>query len=63
MFNLFSGGDTTGALWRVKHGHKTEIAAGRLDTPGGVAVDRRGTIYVTNLSTSVGGGEVLRIRR
>lgn len=63
VFNLFSGGDTTGALWRVRHGHKTEIAAGSLDTPGGVAVDRRGTIYVTNLSTSIGGGEVLRIRR
>ena len=63
VFNLFSGGDTTGALWRVKRGHKTEIAAGSLDTPGGVAVSRNGTIYVTNLSVSVGGGEVLRIRR
>jgi hypothetical protein len=63
VFNLFSGGDTTGALWRVKHGHKTEIAAGSLHAPGGVAVDRHGTIYVTNLSVAVGGGEVLRIRR
>ena len=31
VFNLFTGGDTTGALWRVKRGHKTEIAAGSLD--------------------------------
>ncbi len=63
VFNLFSGGDTTGALWRVKHGHKTEIAEGRLTAPGGVAVSRSGTIYVTNFSVSVGGGEVLKIRR
>ena len=63
VFNLFTGGDITGALWRVHHGHKTEIAAGRLTAPGGVAVSRNGTIYVTNFSVSVGGGEVLKIRR
>jgi hypothetical protein len=63
VFNLFTGGDITGALWRVRHGHKTEIAAGQLKAPGGVAVSRHGTIYVTNFSVSVGGGEVLKIRR
>lgn len=63
VLNLFLGGDTTGALIRVHHGHKSEIAAGRLTAPGGVAVSRHGTIYVTNFSVSVGGGEVLRIRR
>ncbi len=63
VFNLFIGGDTTGALWRVKRGHKTEIAEGRLTAPGGVEVSRHGTIYVTNFSVSVGGGEVLKIRR
>lgn len=63
VLNLFIGGDTTGALWRVKRGHKTEIAQGRLTAPGGVAVGRHGTIYVTNFSVSVGGGEVLKIRR
>jgi hypothetical protein len=61
--NLFLGGDVTGALWRVRHHHKTEIAPGRLTLPGGVAVSKHGTIYVTNFSVSVGGGEVLRIRR
>ncbi len=61
--NLFLGGDVTGALWRVRHHHKTEIAPGRLTTPGGVTVNKHGTIYVTNFSVSVGGGEVLRIRR
>jgi hypothetical protein len=64
VLNLFiPGGDTTGALWRVRKGVKTEIVPGRLDAPGGVAVARDGTIYVTNKSTTVGGGEVLRIRR
>jgi hypothetical protein len=62
VFNLFTGGDITGALWRVRHGHKTEIASGQLTAPGGVAVSRHGTIYVTNRSVAVGGGEVLRIR-
>ncbi len=63
VLNVFiPNGDTTGALIRVHHGQQTEIAAGKLDTPGGLAVTRDGTIYVTNHSTSVGGGEVLRIR-
>ncbi len=63
VLNVFTpGGDTTGALWRVHHGVKTEIVPGRLDTPGGFAITRDGTIYVTNHSTTVGGGEVLRIR-
>ena len=64
VLNLFvPGGDPTGALWRVHHGKKHEIAKGLLTAPGGLAVTRDGTIYVTNKSTTVGGGEVLRIRR
>jgi hypothetical protein len=63
LANLFLGGDITGALWKVKRGHKTEIAPGRLTAPGGLVVNRKGTIYVSNFSVSVGGGEVLRIRR
>lgn len=62
VLNLFVGGDTTGALWRIHHGVRSEIAEGRLDAPGGIAITRDGTIYVTNHSTTVGGGEVLRIR-
>jgi hypothetical protein len=63
VINLFLGGDATGALWRVRHHHKTEIAEGALTAPGGVVVNKHGTIYVTNFSVSIGGGEVLRIRR
>ena len=47
---------------RVKHGHRTEIAAGQLHVPGGVAAGSKGTVYVTTNSISVGGGQVVRIR-
>ncbi len=60
--NFFGGVDTVGALWKVRNGVKTELVPGRLTLPGGVAVSWNGTIYVTNQSVSVGGGEVLRIR-
>ncbi|MEJ3743001.1 ScyD/ScyE family protein [Actinomycetes bacterium KLBMP 9797] len=61
---LASGpGSTVGALIRVeKSGIWKELAAGKLTMPGGVAVARDGTIYVTNKSVTPGGGEVLRIR-
>jgi len=63
VFNLFvPNGDPTGALIRLHHGKRTEIAKGKLTAPGGIAITRDGTIYVTNKSTSVGAGEVLRIR-
>jgi hypothetical protein len=62
VFNLFSGGDITGALIRIKGGVRTELVAGQLHAPGDVAVARNGTIYVTNLSISPGGGQVLAIR-
>ena len=61
VFNLFSGGDPTGALIRVKRGHRTELAAGRLTAPGDVAIARNGTVYVTNRSV-MPDGEVLAIR-
>jgi len=62
VFNLFSGGDTTGALIRIKNGVRTELVAGTLHAPGDVAVARNGTIYVSNLSISPNGGQVLAIR-
>jgi sugar lactone lactonase YvrE len=62
VVGYFLGTDTVGALWKVKHGVKKELVPGRLTLPGGVAVARNGTIYVTNNSVSVGGGQVLRIR-
>jgi hypothetical protein len=60
--NFFGGVDSVGALWKVHSGTKTELVPGRLTLPGGIAISRRGTIYVTNQSVSLGGGEVLRIR-
>jgi len=62
VFNLFSGGDTTGALIRIKNGVRTELVPGTLHAPGDVAVARNGTIYVSNLSVSPNGGQVLAIR-
>ena len=62
VFNLFSGGDTTGALIKIRHGHQTELVAGRLHAPGDVAVAHNGTVYVTNQSVSPDSGEVLAIR-
>lgn len=62
VFNLFSGGDITGALIRVKDGVRTELVAGQLHAPGDVAIARNGTIYVTNLSVSPDGGQVIAIR-
>ena len=42
-------------------GTRTEIAAGQLIAPGGVAVGHDGSLYVTNRSTSSTAGEVLHI--
>jgi hypothetical protein len=61
VFNLFTGGDITGALIRIKNGVRTELVPGQLQAPGDVAVGRNGTIYVTNLSVSPDGGQVLAI--
>ncbi len=61
VFNLFSGGDPTGALIRVKDGVRTELAAGKLTAPADVAVSHRGTVYVTNKSV-MPDGEVIAIQ-
>jgi hypothetical protein len=50
LMALFLGGDPTGALIRVRHGHRHELAEGELTAPGDVAVARNGTVYVTNMS-------------
>lgn len=73
VLEMFSGGllgaeqDPSGALWRVEHdGEKTLVADGSdgLLAPGGVAVGRDGSYYVTNKAVfGEGQGEVLRIRR
>jgi hypothetical protein len=61
--NGLLSGDPTGALIRVGHdGSRTEIASTGLRSPGGVAIDDAGRIFVTNNSTSAGSGQVLRIK-
>jgi hypothetical protein len=61
VFNLFSGGDITGALLKIKNGVRTELIPGELHAPGDVAVALNGTVYVTDLSVSPDGGRVLAI--
>jgi adhesin HecA-like repeat protein len=63
LLNAPPGAPPAGALFRVERdGSRTELAAGRLVAPGGVAVAADGTIYVTNRSIESDVGEVLRIR-
>ncbi|MCW3023656.1 MAG: exported protein of unknown function [Conexibacter sp.] len=58
------GGTTDGAIYSVdSSGQKTllDLPAGTLTAPGGITVGDDGALYVTNDTTSAGGGEVLRI--
>lgn len=58
----FMTGDVEGALIKVSpDGARTEIAAGHLIAPGGIAVGTDGALYVTNRSIDPSAGEVLRI--
>jgi hypothetical protein len=55
---------TDGGLWAVPPGgapQRIELPAGTLTMPGGIAVGRRGELYVTNHAAEAGAGEVLRI--
>jgi hypothetical protein len=61
--NGLLGDDPTGALIKVDpQGHRTEIAAGQLVAPGGLAVANNGTIYVTTNSVSATDGQLVVIR-
>jgi DNA-binding beta-propeller fold protein YncE len=63
LLDAFIFNDWTGALIRVApDGTRTEIAAGSLFAPGGVAVGSDGALYVTNNSIFSGTGQVLRIQ-
>lgn len=63
LLDAFIFNDWTGALIRVApDGTRTEIAAGALFAPGGVAVRSDGAFYVTNNSIFSASGQVLRIR-
>ena len=59
---LLSDG-TVGALIKVdRYGHRSEIAAGKLILPGGMALASDGSIYVSVNSTSPKDGQVVRIQ-
>jgi hypothetical protein len=61
--NGLLSGDPTGALIKVKrNGTRETIASEGLVAPGGLAIGRRGDIYVSNHGTEAGAGEVLRFR-
>jgi hypothetical protein len=59
------GGTTDGGLWTVPPGggapEKIDLPAGTLTEPGGIAVGKRGELYVSNHAREAGEGEVLRI--
>jgi hypothetical protein len=60
--NGLLSGDPTGALKRVAPDGTVEtIASEGLENPYGVAVSRKGDIYVSNHGTSAGEGEVVRV--
>lgn len=62
--NGLLSGDPAGALIKVlPDGTRSELAAGQLLMPGGMALGSDGTIYVTNWSVLAGGGQVLRIQQ
>jgi sugar lactone lactonase YvrE len=60
--NGLLSGDPTGALIKVwPNGQKTVVASEGLSEPGGVAIGKDGSVYVTNNATSVGTGTVVNI--
>jgi hypothetical protein len=56
-------GDLAGRLVKVRKGVQKEIEVPDLVAPGGVAVAKNGTIYVSNRSIFPGGGQVLEITK
>jgi glucose/arabinose dehydrogenase len=62
LLAAFNTNDWSGALIRVApDGTRTELVPGVLTAPGGIAIGRDGTLYVTNNSIYSGSGEVIRI--
>jgi hypothetical protein len=51
-----------GALWRVKHGTKTELVPGTLLFPGGLAVEHDDLFVTTGSVFGPGAGGVVRVR-
>jgi hypothetical protein len=60
---MTGGAEPTGRLVRIApDGTQTTLVTDELSAPGGLAFGADGMLYVTNHSTSAGGGEVLRIK-
>jgi hypothetical protein len=56
------GPGTAGRLIQVApNGTQTVLSNANLTKPGGVTIGSDGSIFVTNMSTSAGGGEVVRL--
>jgi hypothetical protein len=58
------GPGTEGGLWAVPRGgtpQRIELPAGTLPTPGGLAVGRRGDLFVSTHATEPDAGQVLKI--
>ena len=63
LFGMVGPG-TDGGLWTVSRSgtaRKVALPTGTLTTPGGIAVGRHGSLYVSNQATKNDVGEVLRI--
>jgi hypothetical protein len=61
--NSLLSGNPLGALIRVApDGTRTEIAPGALISPGGMAIGKDGSIYVSRFGTLPGAGDVVRIK-
>jgi hypothetical protein len=61
--NGLASGDPTGALIKIRpDGSRETVLSEGLVNPYGVAIDRRGDIYLSNHGSSAGLGEVLRLR-
>jgi sugar lactone lactonase YvrE len=57
-----TGPGTAGRLVRVNpNGTQTVLSGAALTLPGGIAIGPDGALYITNRSTSVGAGEVVRL--
>jgi hypothetical protein len=58
-----AGPPSPGKLIRIgRNGRQTELAAGRLEQPTGLAVSRGGDVYVANKGGSATDGEIVRVR-
>jgi glucose/arabinose dehydrogenase len=61
--NSLLSGDPTGGLYRIdRDGEKHLLLTEPLSTPGGLTVDRDGSLLITNCGVCPGGGQVLRVR-